>query len=138
MTKEVDVVIEGFQSGQDESVITTASGTHHLYEGKHYIRYEDNSFDGVIATKNQIKISDNQIEITKKDKNVTRLTFDLKKKTDAVIQTPFGSMLFEVKTKNLQMKDKEDRLLIDLEYTLYDQGNFISDNRVSVQVISKG
>lgn len=136
MTKEVSVTIEGIQLGtEEEPIISTASGTYHLHNDKHYIQYNETVEDGEGMIKSIIKISRTQIEMTKKGAITSQMTFDLCEMTEAIYQTPFGSLFFEVKTSKIQVEELPGRIEVGLEYSLSSNGELMSDNRTLIKII---
>ena len=137
MTKEVAVIIEGFQQGQEEPVITKTSGIYHLHGDRHFIQYEEEGQEGEGSTKNLIKISATRIELAKRSNSFAQMNFDLEEKTETVYQTPYGSLFLEIKTNKIQIIETLDNLQIELEYTLYENGEKLSDNRISMMITAR-
>lgn len=135
MTREVFVTIKGIQlDTEEEPVIMTAQGTYHLTNGRHYIHYEENieGFDDI--SKNTIKISEDRIILMKKGAQTAQMIFDLKEADQAMYQTPFGSLSFRTETKSICISETEDKLDIQMEYSLYNEDIKLSDNRLLITV----
>ena len=137
MTKEVSITMEGVQLGsEEEPIITTASGTYHLRNGKHYIQYEEKSVEGSKSVKSLIKISMTQVEITKQGAEKSQMNFDLHDMTEIIYQTPYGSLFFEAKTTQLLITEAERLIEVTLEYSLLSNKDTISDNRTIIRIMA--
>jgi uncharacterized beta-barrel protein YwiB (DUF1934 family) len=136
MTKEVSVIIEGLQLGsEEEPLTTTAFGTYHLHNGKHYIQYEERLEVGEV-TKNTIKIGLTRVDLSKNGVNSSQMAFDLNEITSSVYQTPYGSLSFEIKTTKILLTEAQDRLLVQLDYTLFANEAHLLDNSIKISILS--
>lgn len=137
MTKEVLITIEGLQPGaEDDPVIETACGIYHYLNGRHYIQYDHKPQDEEGIIKNTIKIGLNQAEMTKKGAGISQMSFDLGRMTEAVYQTPYGNLCFEVKTTKMAISETPDMIRIKLEYSLYSQDSCLSNHETLLTIVS--
>jgi uncharacterized beta-barrel protein YwiB (DUF1934 family) len=137
MKKEVLITIEGLQLGTEEEAITVqAQGQYHLRNGKHFIYYDEMDDEAKTVTKCSLKISRNHIELTKKGVGTSRMMFDPSELTDAVYQTPFGSLYFDIQTMSLQIVEAEENIQIALVYSLFNKDIPISDHKLIVRINS--
>lgn len=138
MRREITVTIEGWQlDSEDSPVKFAADGIYHLQLGKHYVQYEEISEEAGGITKNMIKISRDRVEITKKGAVSSQMCFDLNQNTEAIYQTPYGNLSFEVKTSGIFYEEKEDHLSIRLNYALYSEASHLSDHRTEIKIQEK-
>jgi uncharacterized beta-barrel protein YwiB (DUF1934 family) len=138
MTKDIIVNIEGRQLDSDEMVmIFKADGVYHLQRQKHYIQYDEPTETEGAVIKNMIKISPNRIEITKKGAASSQMYFDIDQNTEAIYQTPYGNLCFQVKTSGITVEETENSILVKLEYTLYSEGSHLSDHRTVIMIQAK-
>lgn len=137
MTKEVSITMEGIQKGSEDSPVrTTASGTYHMRHDKHYIQFEEQAEEGQGIIKNMIKITLNQVEMTKKGAFNSEMVFDLNHKTEIVYRTSFGTLYFEAQTSKITVNEEEDKLEVLLEYSLFSNDDPISENRTIIRILS--
>ncbi|NLP34077.1 MAG: DUF1934 domain-containing protein [Clostridiales bacterium] len=138
MTKDVIVTIEGLQLGEEnDRIITKANGLYQLQKGNHYIRYEE-MIDGVEgATKNLIKVTPDLVKITKKGAASTTMTFRLNEVTSTSYQTPYGNLMLQIQTSQMQVKEDTDSLNINLSYTIMANGDLLSKNRTKITIQSQ-
>jgi uncharacterized beta-barrel protein YwiB (DUF1934 family) len=133
MTKEVSITMEGIQKGlEEEPIITTASGTYHLRQDKHYIQYEEQTEQGCI--RNTVKIALTQVEMTKKGAINSEMEFDLNRRTDVIYRTPYGTLFFEAQTSQITVKEEEDYIEVTLEYNLFSNDDLTSENRTIIRI----
>jgi uncharacterized beta-barrel protein YwiB (DUF1934 family) len=138
MTKEVSIIIEGRQLGDEEEAVTTmTAGIYHLHESRHYIQYEETLSEGEEVTKNTIKIAPKRIELTKTGINSSQMIFDLNESTEAVYQTPYGNLILEIMTTRIVLSEVPDKLQILLEYTLSTNDSHLSDNCIEMLITSQ-
>lgn len=134
MNKEVKITIEGTQLGAEEAIITTCEGAYYNRNGCHYVLYKETTENGII--KNKIKIDSGRITV-KKDGGLNALMeFNTAEATRISYQTPYGSLGFDVYTNVLNLKVDDDEVRVDLSYTLSENGEQISKNRLRIEVIS--
>ncbi len=138
MTKEVIVNIEGRQLDSDEMVIIIkVDGVYHLQHQKHFIQYDEPAETEDAVIKNMIKISPNRIEITKKGAAASQMNFDLDQNTEAIYQTPYGDLCFQIRTSGIFLEETENSILVKLEYALYSEGSQLSEHRTIIMIQAK-
>lgn len=137
MTKEVLVTIEGLQKGiEEDSIITSASGTYHFTKGKHYIQYDEPIAESNTVSKNIIKIEPSQVILSKKLLQMTEMVFDLKEITQTAYHTPYGSLIFDIKTSSIQINEEPEKIVVIMEYALSAEESHVSDNSITITVTS--
>lgn len=145
MKKDVLISIAGlhygaWEDGEDGGpieIITPAS--YYLKNGRHYIIY-DEVVEGVPGTvKNTVKITgDTLFEISKSGISSTRMVFEKNKIHMTNYQTPFGSILVGIHTKDIQVEVQEDLIHVEIYYALDVNNEPLSDCRITVNVKSVG
>lgn len=136
MTKEVSIMMEGIQKGlEDEPILTIASGTYHMLHDKHYIQFEEQAEEGQGTVKNRIKITLDQVEMTKKGAVNSEMVFDLNRKTDIIYRTAYGTLFFEAQTSRITLIEEEDKLEIILAYCLFSNDDLISENCTIIRIL---
>lgn len=137
MTRKVRILIEGSQSDvPQEKVTTSVYGKYRYVNGRHIISYEEASEDGEKPSRNMVKISSGLIEMKKDGINRTHMVFDLAGESGAVYQTPYGNLYFDIRTTGITVKEEEEELLIDMQYTLSHKDSHISDNQIRMVITS--
>ncbi len=132
MTNEVIISIKGIGSGEEEAIWLSARGSYHNRNGKHYIQYEERTEEKEAVINNTIKISNSLVSLTKKGAQQLQMDFDQKEPTQAVYQTPYGSLILDINTKCIQQKEAPGRIEIQLEYSLFSDKELLSDHELFI------
>lgn len=141
MTKDIIVRIQGLQfEGNNETptpveVINPAE--YYYRNNTHYIIYDEISSDFSDSTRNKIKIKDNMLEISKKGTTSVVMNFVPDKKMQTYYQTPYGSLLVALYTHRLKFVEKENELILDVEYELEIDSQPIADCQIKITVTPK-
>lgn len=120
MTKNVIISLAGLQymSEEEEAPIEVINfGQHYKRGEKHYLLYEEAGENGM-STKCRIKLSDNELELQKRDRLNTRLLFIPGEEYLTQYETPYGSLLVGVATRSLELLEEEEFLCATLKYGL--------------------
>lgn len=138
MTKDVVVTIEGIQLGEgNDRIATKAAGMYQFRNEKHYIRYEE-MVEGVEgAIKNIIKITPDQVSITKKGAANTTMTFQLGEVTSTSYHTPYGTLILQIETTQMQVEEDTDQIFINLAYRISADESILSENKTRIVIESK-
>lgn len=136
MTENVLVTIKGLQfNALDEDAIEIINvGQYSEINGKIYIKYDEMLEGESRLTSNLIKISEGNVEITKKGSVSAHLSFQANEKTMTYYETPFGSLYLGIFSKKLAVDKKEDAINISIEYSLEVNYEEISECSVNICV----
>lgn len=140
MKKDVMVSIKGLQSvGEetDEAVELISYGTHQLVDNRHMIQYEELDEEVQEITKVTVVIEKEYVEIIKQGQSNVQMVFQKNQKTTSCYHTPFGDLMIGMDTTNIQVKEEEDIITVDLEYGLDMNCNYIADCNISIKIVSK-
>ncbi len=116
MTKDVVITIVGSQS-EGEIELTTV-GNYYNKDDKHYVFYEETPDASSIPIKNKLIFDDKSFEMTKKGSVTSTMIFDTEKITQSTYQTPFGPIAMEVVTNAYELKEAEELMEMDIDYSL--------------------
>lgn len=140
MTREVLVRISGLQqldgdSTDEVEVITT--GDYFMKNGKHYVVYDEmlEGFDG--SVRNTVKISPEMLDVQKKGIMRSHMVFELDKRSTTRYETPMGEMVVEIGTNQIELTEQEDRLLVQVGYSLDINYMHVSDCRLVMDICSR-
>jgi Domain of unknown function (DUF1934). len=135
MKGKVSIIIEGTVRDNGERITADAVGEYRFINGKHVIMYrETGGKDEKEAVNNIIKIKPGLVEMIKKGKISTQMVFDLSGYTDTVYNTPYGSFRFQIQTGRIDIEDKGKELIVNMDYTLSQNSNRLSDNHIYMVV----
>ena len=120
MNKEVIVKVKGMQGSlaSDESIEMITVGQYFEKNGKAYIKYEDRTLDEDHATATTIKVAEDQISILRHGATNTQMIFEKNKEHYTPYETPFGLFELTLRTKDIQVNRSDDRLDIQVDYTI--------------------
>ena len=147
MTKNVLITISGLHyednmmmvqedtADEANSIEVTTPATYYLKNGKHYILY-DEVVEGIPGTiKNRIKIEEGQLlEITKSGITNSHMVFETDKINVTPYQTPYGDLLLGTYTKGRDVQVEEDRIELQVRYSLDINGNKAADCDIRILI----
>jgi uncharacterized beta-barrel protein YwiB (DUF1934 family) len=137
MTKEVMVIIDGLQPGDEESrICIKAPGIYHFRDGVHYIQYIETADDDQVI-KNILKITRKKVDLKKSGIQSAQMVFSTAQPTQACYNTPYGNLLLQINTTCLFLKESPEEILVTLHYSLSSDGSPVSDNRLSIRILPK-
>ena len=70
--------------------------------------------------------------------NISKMVFEVDKKTQTHYATPMGEMLVEMTTSRIGFEEEDDHLKVEVEYSLDINYDHVSDCRIVRDVTSKG
>ena len=141
MTKDVLVTICGLQNGPEtdgEPIEMTVAGEYFYKNNKHYILYDEVMEGETQVTKNRIKISEGQMELTKHGVVNVNMMFEEKVKHITQYYTPYGALSMAIDGKKVEIKETEHEIDVKIEYGMEMNGEFVGDCDISINVKSKG
>lgn len=139
MTKEVLVSITGMQfamsdEGSDIQVVTL--GEYYERNNSHFLLYEEVDEEGN-TTKNIMKFRPDLLELTKKGAANVHMLFEEGKKNLTNYSTMFGDILIGIDTRKILLAETEEKITIDVEYTLDINYEFLADCRIHIDIAEK-
>lgn len=120
----------------DKQIYTTHSDeSQNTFKGKIavkdtdiYILYKDQS----TQTNTTIKVSEKGVSVKRAGAMNGTLQFDKEKTTRCLYGTPYGNMLLDITTTNIEIYLLEKGIKVYIEYTTMMDGEKISDNTLMV------
>ena len=141
MTKEILLSLKGLQieNMQDEGqeLETITFGEYYKRNGSHYVIYEEVTEGFSEVTKNMIKFKENSLEVSKKGLFNVHMIFEEKKKNMTSYATPYGNILIGIDTRSVKVKEEQERISIDVDYTLEANYQHLADCRIEMNVCSR-
>lgn len=138
MNQNVKVLIKGLHKSEDDSADlgTESIGKYYLKNEKHYILYEEKIPETEVAIKNTIKVSKDTVEVIKKGYNDMHLIFSEGETNHTYLATIAGKIFVGVNTEKLIIKEENDSLDVDIEYSLIMNEEKVSDCKVQIKISS--
>lgn len=139
MTRDVLISISGMQVVESDgnTVEMITAGDYFIKNGSHYILYDEiqEGVDGI--TKNTIKIRPEGMDIIKKGSSSVHMTFEKDKKNMSCYATPFGELMIGINTRDIRIVEEEDRLKVQVAYSLDINYQHISECSIILDIHSK-
>lgn len=141
MTKDILVSIKGLQipedSQQEEQLEVITNGSYFQRNGKHYIKYDEvvEGMEGSIQ--NLIKINRDSLEVTKRGLSNVHMIFEAHKKNVTYYDTPFGNLLVGIAATNIDVKEEQERIDVQVDYALEINYQHMADCTISMNIQSK-
>lgn len=140
MTKDVLVKISGLQFSaeqENEPIEVITAADYYKRNGKHYIIYEEvmEGFEG--TTRNVMKLGDGFLDITKKGASNVHMVFEKNKKNISYYYTPYGSLLIGIDAKEVNVKETENNIDMEVKYALEVNYEHLADCNIKVNIMSK-
>lgn len=141
MTKEVLLTLQGLQFDQREEnsdkIETVTVGDYYKKNDRHYVVYEEVTEGFDRATKNRLKFGGQMVELTRHGLVNVHMVFQENKKNLTNYNTPFGQILIGIDTKKIQIDENENKIIVDVDYALDIDYEFLADCHITVNIASK-
>lgn len=141
MTQEVLLTIKGLQFDQREEdsdkIEMVVAGDYYKRNDKHYVIYEEITEGFGQATKNRLKFSEHMLELSRSGLVNVHMIFQENKKNLTNYNTPFGQIIVGIDTKKIRIDEKPDNIVVDVDYALDINYEFLSDCHITVNIASK-
>ena len=141
MTREVLLTMKGLQfdqRGEDSDLIeTVVVGDYYKKNDRHYVLYEEMLEGFNQPTKNRLKFSEHMLEISRSGLVNVHMVFQENKKNLSNYNTPFGQIPIGIDTKKIQIEEEQENIVVDVEYALDVNYEFLSDCHIKINIASK-
>ena len=140
-TIEVLLTLLGVQFDQREEdsdkIEMVTVGDYYKKNDRHYVVYEEVTEGFERATKNRLKFGGQMVELTRHGMVNVHMVFQENKKNLSNYNTPFGQILVGIDTKRITIDEKEDNIVVDVDYALDINYEFLSDCHIKIDIRSK-
>lgn len=136
MNNNVVIKICGMQVIEEtgDSVEMTIAGKYYFKNNKHYLLYDEVDEENGIKIKNTIKFNDQVAEVTRKGSVNGKMLFEKGENNQSLYSTPFGDLLIEIFTKNIEIAEKNSEINLKIDYELYANNDKVSDSQIAIDV----
>lgn len=140
MTKDIILTISGLHAtdGDSDAPIETMTPAQYYFKnGKHYVVY-DEMIEGLEgAVKSTIKFTENQVELLRSGMASARMVFQPGHENMVIYQTPMGPLSISLYTEEIVSEIGEERIKLEIEYSLKTEGIVVSESTVNIEVFPK-
>lgn len=138
MEKEVLIALKGLQFALDEeganALETITPAEYYKRNDSHYVIFEELMEGFTDTTKNVIKFRDSQLEVTKKGLVNVHMVFEENRKNMTSYATPFGNILIVIDTDEVEIREEEDRIQVNVAYTLEANYEHMADCKIEMSI----
>lgn len=136
MTKEVLLALKGlqFDGNNQEDYTTILPAEYYQRNGKHYVVYDEVMEGFSQSTKNIIKFTDNEMDVSKKGVVNVHLLFEENRKNLASYGTPFGEIMVGINTTKIALDESEDLIRVKVDYDLELNYQHLADCKISLDI----
>lgn len=142
MTKDVLISLRGLQFDQNDAdtdkIETIIAGTYYEKNGSHYVLFDEvmEGFDE--PTKNKIKFGEHCLELSRSGLVNVHMIFEENRKNMTNYGTPYGNILIGIDTKKIHIAQEPDRIIVNVEYALDINYEYLADCKIVIDIRSKG
>lgn len=138
MTKEILLSLKGLQienpQEEEQELETITPGEYYKRNGNHYVIYEEVTEGFSDTTQNRIKFGESLLEVSKKGLLNVHMIFEENKKNMTSYTTPYGNILIGIDTRSVKVREEQDRICVDVDYTLEANYQYLADCRIEMSV----
>lgn len=141
MTKDVMISIRGLQFAEDDSddeIETLQRGQYYEKNGSRFLIFDEYMEDFTEPARNVMRFKEKEVTLTKKGLINVQMDFEEGKKNLTSYRTPYGVMMLGMDTHKIELEEKEDELLLKIDYVLEANYQFVADCQISVCARSVG
>lgn len=136
MTEKVLVSINGlqFEDNDSDAIEVIHVGKYSELNGKCYIKYDELVEGESNITKNLIKFSEGNVEVTRKGPFGAHMSFVENQKTMTYYNTPYGSLFLGIFSRSIDIIRQENVIKVLIDYSLEVNYENVSDCKVTIQI----
>lgn len=141
MTKEVLIKITGlhFEGGKEanvdnEVIEVLTKGEFFQRNGKNYLLYDEITEGADEVAHCRVKYCEDSFELLKKGSSNVHMLFQRGKKNQTYYETPYGTMVIGLDTKDICVKEEEENIQIQVSYGMDVNYAFQADCDISIEI----
>ncbi|MDE7275585.1 MAG: DUF1934 domain-containing protein [Lachnospiraceae bacterium] len=142
MTKDVLISLRGLQFDQSDSDVekieTIMPGSYYEKNGSHYVLYDEIMEGFSEPVRNRIKFGEHALELTRSGAVNVHMIFEENRKNMTSYNTPYGNILIGIDTRKIHITQESDRIVVDVDYALDVNYEYLADCQIVLDIKSKG
>ena len=142
MTNDVLISLRGLQFDQSDSDVekieTIMPGSYYEKNGSHYVLYDEIMEGFSEPVKNRIKFGEHALELTRSGAVNVHMIFEENRKNMTSYNTPYGNILIGIDTRKIHITQESDRIVVDVDYALDVNYEYLADCQIVLDIKSKG
>lgn len=141
MTKDVLLSLKGLQfdtnSPDGDKIETITLAEYYKRNNSHYIIYDEAIEGFEESTKSIIKFRENSLDLTKNGLVNVHMVFEENKKNMTSYSTPYGNLLIGIDAKRVELKEEDERIVVNVDYSLEINYEHFADCNIKVDIRPK-
>ena len=135
MNKDVIVDIKGkHDNGNNEEIHLSGNGSYHMEHGVHFVKFE-HTFEGSDKpTRNFLKIDGNRVELKRFGTGASHMIFEKGNVNYTHYQTALGVLDTGFDTKEIQIEEEDDKIVVKIRYHIVMDGEKISASDIEIKI----
>ena len=121
----------------NDPVEIVTAGDYYNRNGKHYVLYDEVVEGCTGHIQNTIKIGEESLEVMKKGLSNVHMIFEKNKKNMSCYSTPFGNMTIGILANDIDVKESEKNIDIEVKYSLEVNYEHYADCSIQMNIKSK-
>lgn len=142
MTKDVLISLRGLQFDQSDSdaeaIETIMPGSYYEKNERHYVLFDEVMEGLPEPVKNRIKFGGHTLELTRSGAVNVHMIFEENRKNMTSYHTPYGNILIGIDTKKIHITQESDRIVVNVDYALDVNYEYLADCQIVLDIKSKG
>lgn len=142
MTKDVLISLRGLQFDQSDSdaekIETIMMGSYYEKNGNHYVLFDEVMEGFTQPVKNRVKFGEHALELTRSGAVNVHMIFEENRKNMTSYNTPYGNILIGIDTKKIHIAQESERIVVDVDYALDINYEYLADCQIVLDIRSKG
>lgn len=135
MNRQIELTIRGLHAEEGTAgtpMETIVQAEYFNKNDSHYLFFEEMQEDTKQPAKSRIKFRSGLVELTRQGMVETHMIFEEGRKHMSHYSMPYGEMLLGIDTKRVSLKEQEDRIWVEIDYSLEIEGEHQSDSRIEL------
>ena len=131
-TKQIPHDQDGKKVHEGETSVFEVEASYYQKQNSHFWIYEEvmDGFPNPFQTR--LKLKDTSLELYRAGSVKQRMLFEEGNVYCTEYHTPYGTLMLEMRTKQLNVNLLDEQISIIAEYDIYSNGSKISENRIEI------
>lgn len=132
---KIIVKINSKQKGTEENTVKTkALANHYVKNGISYVIYKETDLVDKQETSTMLKIGEDFLALTRNGGVKQQQLFARGRTSHSDYETPYGKLQLTVKTHRFNMISDAKNRIIEIDYAIYINGSWQSDNELIIKL----
>lgn len=137
MNRQIELTIRGLhteETGDLAPLETVVRAEYFRKNGSQYLFYRETQEGYEQPSKSRIKFKNGLVELTRQGLVETHMVFEEGRKHMSRYSMPYGELLLGIDTKKVTLKEQEDDIRVEIDYSLEIDGAHQADSRIELHL----